>query len=317
MSRPSIPLTVIIPVYNRHEKLKRAVKSVIAQDVRVHEIIVVDDGSDPPISLGFLSDQDVDVRLLRHDTNTGPAAARNTGLKYSKSKWISFLDSDDQLIPNTLGKRWHLANSTNSFSSNPFSIYGCSWHDVLENGTPIQIRRPRHSRSIDDFVGGCWFNPGSCVIFNRSAALNTAGYQDASLRRLEDYDWCLSLALAGFRFVTQPIVGAYIERQKNQSPATLSQSAAKMRSKWAQHNCMNTRRLAKLDGYLSLERAAAHFYSGNRLMAAFWLMRSFAKYPRWSLHGSPGWQVEPIDATLIGQQRALGRFTKATTNEHN
>ncbi|MCC7251909.1 glycosyltransferase, partial [Hyphomicrobium sp.] len=48
-AKPQIPLTIIIPVFARPDKLARAVASIAMQDVSPAEVIVVDDGSDPPI----------------------------------------------------------------------------------------------------------------------------------------------------------------------------------------------------------------------------------------------------------------------------
>lgn len=90
-SKPLI--SVIIPVYNGERYLAEAIESVLAQTYRPIEIVVVDDGSTD-------SSADVAERFsppVRYcfQPNSGPAAARNTGLKMARGDIIGFLDQDD------------------------------------------------------------------------------------------------------------------------------------------------------------------------------------------------------------------------------
>lgn len=83
-------VSIIIPYYNRPEKLKRALTSIVNQTYLSYEIIVVDDHSDVP----FYHDG-YDLTYIRCEENKGPGAARNLGLKVAKGEFIVFLDSDD------------------------------------------------------------------------------------------------------------------------------------------------------------------------------------------------------------------------------
>ena len=89
-----IPVSVIIPTYNRSHCLGDAIDSVLAQTHKNLEIIVVDDGStdgtkDIVRSYGW------PVKYI-YQTNQGVSAARNRGIKEARSEWIAFLDSDDE-----------------------------------------------------------------------------------------------------------------------------------------------------------------------------------------------------------------------------
>ena len=94
MTEPRI--SVIIPVYNVEAYLRRCVDSVIGQDYRELEIILVDDGSSD--SSGVICDEyarkDGRVRVI-HQENMGPHDARNTGMAAAVGEYISFVDSDD------------------------------------------------------------------------------------------------------------------------------------------------------------------------------------------------------------------------------
>ena len=86
-------VSVIIPVYNRADLLRRALNSVAAQSWRPIEAIVVDDGSTENIA-EVVSDFSGIATLVRQE-NAGVTAARNRGMKEAKGEFIAFLDSDD------------------------------------------------------------------------------------------------------------------------------------------------------------------------------------------------------------------------------
>ncbi|MDX9861973.1 MAG: glycosyltransferase [Rhodospirillales bacterium] len=94
-------VSVVLPCFNAHRHLQQTLDSVRAQTFRDFEIIVVDDGSDDPETLGFLDGLGDDVRLVRQ-RNFGLAAARNTGFRHARGTWVLPLDCDDWLDPTFL-----------------------------------------------------------------------------------------------------------------------------------------------------------------------------------------------------------------------
>jgi GT2 family glycosyltransferase len=151
---------------------------------------------------------------------------------------------------------------------------------------------PREADTVEDFASGCWFSPGSCLFVNRPALLAVDIAQDESLRRFEDFDWFLALALKGLRLRTLPVVGAAVERRRRQSPAAVEAVAEAIIRKWQAR--LGDRRLnARIRAYMHLECAAANFFAGRRARAALFLLRSLAAKPRFSLHLSPGWELKP------------------------
>jgi glycosyltransferase involved in cell wall biosynthesis len=105
MSINKILVSVVIPLYNRANVIKRTVQSVLNQTFHEFEIIVVDDGStdNPEIVLNEIDDDR--IKLVRHETNQNGSVARNTGIKLAQGKYIAFLDSDDEWFDNHLEKR--------------------------------------------------------------------------------------------------------------------------------------------------------------------------------------------------------------------
>ena len=95
-------LSVIIPAYKTAGTLDRCVASVLLQDVPDMEVILVDDGS--PDACGQMCDdwaaRDGRVRVL-HQHNMGLCVARNAGLDVATGRYVTFVDSDDSLVPGT------------------------------------------------------------------------------------------------------------------------------------------------------------------------------------------------------------------------
>lgn len=94
-------VSVIIPVYNAEKYLVRCLDSVLAQSFSSLEIICINDGSTDS-SLDILqsyASRDARIKII-HQENRGIAAARNAGLNEACGQYISFVDSDDALLPN-------------------------------------------------------------------------------------------------------------------------------------------------------------------------------------------------------------------------
>ena len=105
MSDAAELVSIIVPVYNTEQYLKRCVDSILAQSYKNIEIILVDDGSTDGSGeiCDFYAEQDERIQVV-HKTNEGVAQARNTALKLSKGNYIGFVDSDDYIQKNMFGK---------------------------------------------------------------------------------------------------------------------------------------------------------------------------------------------------------------------
>ncbi|MEM7300515.1 MAG: glycosyltransferase family 2 protein [Pseudomonadota bacterium] len=93
--------SVVIPLYNKRDFIRRAVDSVLAQSHSDFELIVVDDGSTDGSAETLGDIEDPRLILIRQD-NQGEGAARNTGLATSRNDWIALLDGDDFWLDNHL-----------------------------------------------------------------------------------------------------------------------------------------------------------------------------------------------------------------------
>jgi len=96
-------LSIIIPVYRTQATLKRCMDSILRQSFTDYEIILVDDGSPDqcPQRCDDYAKQDSRIKVI-HKTNGGLSDARNAGLEMAQGEYITFVDSDDAIAPNTL-----------------------------------------------------------------------------------------------------------------------------------------------------------------------------------------------------------------------
>ena len=95
-------ISVIVPVYNTGQYLRRCIESIVAQDYPNLEIIIIDDGStdSDTISLCDTIATEFDNVYSYHKTNGGQSSARNYGISLSNGEYIGFVDSDDTIDSN-------------------------------------------------------------------------------------------------------------------------------------------------------------------------------------------------------------------------
>ena len=107
---------VVIPTYNRAQRLLGTLETVFSQKKAPTEIIVVDDCStdDTPEVMAALAADHPEIHFIRHEVNLERAASRNTGLDHAKSDYVTFLDSDDRMYPNNLSDAAEFVDSTDS-----------------------------------------------------------------------------------------------------------------------------------------------------------------------------------------------------------
>lgn len=126
-------VSVIVSVYNGEAYLQKCVESLQAQDLDALEIICVDDGSHDatPDILARACRQDQRFRVVRHETNRGLGATRNTGIAEARAPYVGAVDADDYVAPNMFSQL--LEGTANGY----YDIVACGFARVDAFGTVL------------------------------------------------------------------------------------------------------------------------------------------------------------------------------------
>ena len=98
-------VTVLLPAFNAEQTIARALCSVLLQDYRTLEIIVVDDASSDATAAIVKRFDDQRIHLLSLPQNRGVAGATNAGLAVANGEFVAFLDADDEWLPGKIQKQ--------------------------------------------------------------------------------------------------------------------------------------------------------------------------------------------------------------------
>ncbi|WP_171179585.1 glycosyltransferase family 2 protein [Ruegeria sp. HKCCD8929] len=199
-------VTVIIAAFNAQTTLSRAIRSALVQP-ETAEVIVVDDasGDDTCAVARDEVERDPRVRLIRQETNQGPAAARNRALDAATSEFVAVLDSDDVFLP----QRLELLLSCPSIDMVADNIafvtqehlataVGLDWSAIAPDFTPLgttefvlgNLRKQGVSRGELGFLK---------PVLSRAFLEKHKLRYDPALRLGEDYDLYVRMLLAGAR----------------------------------------------------------------------------------------------------------------------
>lgn len=216
-ANPGYPsISVVIPTYNRAEKVRRSIESALAQTVRDLEIIVVDDGSSDDTALVLERAFGNRIRYVPQ-ANQGASVARNRGIEEATGEWIAFLDSDDlwesEKIEQQLDALRHVGMNC-----------GACYTDVRffnhsETRTMFELAESSYRHVGRIGVNGealrLLVNPGGagmviCLssLLARKDVIRKAGVFDPDLLYSQDSEFMFRLAMATpFCFVNRPLVG--------------------------------------------------------------------------------------------------------------
>lgn len=185
-------VTVIIPTYKRADSLVRAIHSVLAQNYKNIEIIIVDDNDE---NSTYRRENEKKLKnyilnksivYLTHKKNQNGAVARNTGIKQATGDYITFLDDDDYFLPNRLQKLVDLLEKNRE--------YDCAYTAVLyrQNNKFIKkIQATSHKDVKQELLNQRnIFGTGSNLFFRKEAILKN-GLFDENFVRHQDIEYML------------------------------------------------------------------------------------------------------------------------------
>jgi len=210
-----LKVSCIIPVYNGERFLAESIESVLAQTVPPQQVIVVDDGSTDATAqiIGRFGD------CVEHLTqsNQGPAAARNAGLRRAVGDFIAFQDSDDLWLPEKLEHQLRCLLDDEA-ALGCICLVSNFWEEELRAEAEA-AQSTRHVQAMPGYVFQAFLA--------RREAFDVVGRLDQSLSVAEDVDWFNRARTAGHRIglVEQTLVRRRYHRDNLSRSIAVSASA--------------------------------------------------------------------------------------------
>lgn len=174
-------VSIVVPAYNAAKRIESTLLSITAQDYRDIEIIVVDDASSDgtgDVAKNVLTRSGRVFRILKHDSNMGESAARNTGLQFVSGDYVVFFDADDMADPNFVSVL--IEAITENDSDAAFCGYRNRFEDTGEERTvPIRLD-PSRRHSAEELIVMHIFKrirPSICTTIFKTSFLKTAGLE--------------------------------------------------------------------------------------------------------------------------------------------
>ena len=210
-------VTIGITCYNARDTIARAVASALAQDWDDLEVLVADDASTDCSAdlVAKLIADDRRARLIRLPVNGGAAAARNAIIAQAAGTFLAFFDDDDESLPQRVRQQVHtIAAFEAEKGPVPIACYaGGTRHYPNGYVKPLPAIgasevRP-HGAALADYLLFHRVLPGwayasgtpTCALMARTELLRSLGGFDNKLRRVEDVDFAIRLALNGGWFI--------------------------------------------------------------------------------------------------------------------
>ncbi|MEF8853183.1 MAG: glycosyltransferase family A protein [Haloarculaceae archaeon] len=202
MASPRV--SVVVPTYNRPDKLRRAVETVQEQTYQPVELVVVDDHSETPATdaLAGLDLSALDaVTTVRHEENRGANAARNTGIRRASGAFVAFLDDDDRWEPEKLARQVAALEA----GGDRVGLVYTGARYVYPDGERVIVNDESGDLTRAILAGETGIAEFSAVMV-RASVIERAGLPDERFPSWQDLEWFLRLSLhCEFLAVPEPL----------------------------------------------------------------------------------------------------------------
>lgn len=194
-----LPITVIVPTYNDDGYLSEALSSILLQSKPPEMLIVVDDGSSTAdaekIVTRLKAQNYIHTQIVYlKQSNKGPSAARNAGLKLVSTPYVAFLDADDRMLADNLATMWQ---AFNGLADDYFGVYG-TYCDI-ETGKPYPFADLEGCIAPDKVGKKGGIAGGVHTYLFRTNHLRSIGGFDEGLVNNEDFDLIIRLLRKGLK----------------------------------------------------------------------------------------------------------------------
>jgi len=198
-------VSICVPTYNRKDYLKETLESVFAQTYRDYEVVIVDDGSTDGTDQ-MIDESNYPIRYF-WQKNQGEPSARNKLLELAEGKYITFIDSDDLLLPYAVEELMNLVE----YNGSDVVAYS-SYVGIDERGK--EVKRKPHKLPSGHIAADLfeYIYVHSCGTMCRKKLLEEAGGFDVSLPVCSPYALWLKLSL---KYEFMPALGPTFKRRRH------------------------------------------------------------------------------------------------------
>jgi len=271
---------VVIPAYNCEAYVREAIDSVLAQTFADFELIVVDDGStDSTPEILHMYEQLQKARIVTHETNRGLSAARNSGIRSARGRYVTFLDADDIWRPEKL--EYHLSILSKDPTLMFVSNNGLWFQDGEEVVFPPLPETPalREVGWKTLLLGGSPFSASNATI--RRECFEDVGMFDERLRAAEDRDLWIRIARRYGTTQASGTVSGYRRHPGNMSadPVHMKRNMQIVLAKACRASHCPLALRARAYAHLYLDVAIVSYEARRRLLAAVLLCKSCLVWP--------------------------------------
>lgn len=209
MKQPLI--SIITPLYNSEKYIGRTIQSVLNQTYKNWEMIIIDDCStDNSFSLvEQLTKKESRIKLYKNDKNSGAGVTRNNGISKANGKYIAFLDSDDQWLPEKLDVQ------VNFMEENKIDFSFTNYQQVDENGNSLKVIN-NNIKKVDyyDMLKSNWI--GCLTVMYNTESLGKTYMH--SIRKRQDYTlWLKLLQKTKYAYCVPKVLAIYTVRNESVS----------------------------------------------------------------------------------------------------
>lgn len=200
-------ISVVIPLFNKKDYIRRAINSVLNQTHTNFELIIINDGSTDGSENVVQLISDPRIRLVSQK-NGGASRARNAGIALAHAEWVAFLDADDEYDPDFLNQvvvflQAHAQSNLSMIGTNYYRCNNISCavlNESIKSGVYDFFQLLRNQRSPSN---------SSSSMVNKKKLLSVNGFPEG-VRHFEDWiTWCKLAFVGDFGYVNTPLAKCY------------------------------------------------------------------------------------------------------------
>lgn len=270
MTRAATPeVTVVIPTRDRRPLLTaHALPSALGQEGVELEVVVVDDASQDGTVEHLRSLGDERVRVVRHERPRRAAAARNSGIRAARGRWIALLDDDDAWAPSKLRRQLAAADGADARWAYAGAV-------VFSTDAPTYaLPLPAAAEIAAALERGNVVPGGTSNVLVQTALVREAGLFDETLPFCDDWDMWLRLARGACPAVVDDVLVATFAHPDRSFYRYRPEIAAEIERMLAKHRPVTREDRLTIAQWL----ADQHHRGGDRLRAAATYLKAAVAY---------------------------------------